>query len=198
MKNCTKSIYFNLTLLSVFFLLVSANGFGQVEEDTKENQKLIREGATYIGASALLDFNRTKLPNGITELNINFGGNVLHAFSDYFAFGGEVAVSGFNSSNDFESSAWLIAIGPSLGFFIPNESLFTPYINVSGGYTHSFIGSSELSKGGNFYSGSIGLIYEINHFLGVGLAYEYTKFNQPSELNSVSVGGFALGFLFSF
>ncbi len=202
MKNYTISTYINLLLISALFLLASQNTFAQVEEEAKEaptnNPRLIREGATYLGASVGLNIAQTKLPNGESELNVDGGGKALYAFADYFAFGGEFQVSGYKPATQIEPSLWIIAMGPALSFLIPNNSPLTPYASASGGYAHILIGDNEENESGSFYAGNLGVVYEINSFFGIGLEYSYSKFNFANNVSSVSLGGFGLGILFSF
>lgn len=201
MKNYTKSTYINLLLISALFLLASQNSFAQVEEEAKEDQtnipRLIREGATYLGASVGLNIAQTKLPNGESELNVNGGGKAQYAFADYFAFGGEFVVSGYVPASEIVPSRWIIAMGPSLSFFIPNNSPLTPYAGASGGYAHVLIGENQEDESGSFYSGNLGVVYEVNHFFGIGLEYSYSKFNFANNVSSFSLGGFGLGVFFS-
>lgn len=202
MKSYTKSTYYSIFIASIICFLCLQNSYAQTEEQITEsqenNQRLIRKGATYVGASVGLEIQKTKLPGGESEFNFNLGGKAQYAFSDYFAFGFNINVEGYRYSVDYIPSVWIYALGPSASFFIPTSTKFTPYISASGGFAQILIGKDTLTEDGGFYSGELGVIYEINHFFGVGLAYGYQKYTFSNDVPSLKAGGFALGLLFSF
>lgn len=169
------------------------------ENENKHQEKLIHKGAFILSAGSGLNFSSTKTENTSSETFINASVSGLFALSDYFALGGLVTVDGNSAATINRGSLYSLNVGPNVGFFIPNKSPITPYISGAAGLSILFLGGSDTdNEQGYFLDGSLGAIYELNHFVGIGLEYGYSKIDLGGEFSSASSSGLALGVILSF
>lgn len=183
-------------ILSLF--LAPFFSFAQ-ENENDSSEKLINKGAFYLSATSGLNFSSIKTENTASETFITASATGLFALSDYFALGGLVGVDGRSAASINSGSLYSVNIGPYVGVFVPNKSPITPYISGGAGLSILFVGSSDTdNERGYFLGANLGIIYELNHFVGIALEYGYTKVDLGGEFPSVSSRGLSLGILLSF